>query len=131
MDAVPYACLIAALLLVYVPRMIAAREIVRTQGRYDNHLPRAAQAKLDGLGQRAVGAHNNALEAFPMFAVGVLCAAQRGVDVDLVAYLALAFVALRAGYLVAYLADRATLRSSFWFAGVGVVAALLVLAVVG
>lgn len=40
-------------------------------GRYDNHHPRAQQARLTGFGARALAAHLNSIEAFPLFAAGV------------------------------------------------------------
>jgi uncharacterized MAPEG superfamily protein len=131
MDAVPYVCLMVAAALIYLPRVVAAREIVKQQGRYDNEEPRRAQALLEGMGRRAVAAHNNSFEAFAPFAAGVLACAQRGVEVALVAWLSIGFVALRGGYLVAYLANRSTIRSSLWFAAISISGALLLLAAIG
>lgn len=130
MDRVPYIAIAAALLLVYVPRILATRELVKA-GKYDNHAPREALATLDGFGKRAVAAHQNGLEAFPMFAIAVLVAAHRGVNVDVVAWLSIAFVVARSLYVWAYLRDRATLRSGVWSLGTGVVGALLVLGIIG
>ena len=126
-----YAALLAALVLVHVPRLVVSREMAKLPGGYDNQDPRAQQLQLAGVGRRALGAHNNAMEAFAPFAVGVLAALGRGVRADLVACLAIAFVALRAIYLVAYLGNRPSLRSSMWALALLVNVALMVLAVAG
>ncbi|WP_335598963.1 MAPEG family protein, partial [Halopseudomonas sp.] len=39
---------------------------------YDNAHPRAQQAALTGWGARALASHQNMIEAFPLFAAGVL-----------------------------------------------------------
>lgn len=130
MDRVPYIAIAAALLLVYVPRILASRELMKA-GKYNNHAPREALATLEGFGKRAVAAHMNGLEAFPMFAIGVLAAAQRGANVDLVAYLSIGFVVARSLYIWAYLHDKASLRSGVWSLGMGAVTVLFVLAIIG
>lgn len=130
MDRVPYIAIAAALLLAYVPRLLATRELVRA-GRYDNRAPREALATLEGLGKRAVAAHHNGLEAFPMFAIGVLVAAQRGASVDLVAALSIGFVIARSLYVWAYLGDRPRTRSTVWSLGMTSVTVLYLLAIIG
>ena len=43
------------------------------EGRgYDNRNPRVQQSRLTGFGARALAAHQNMIEAFPVFAAGVL-----------------------------------------------------------
>jgi uncharacterized MAPEG superfamily protein len=127
----PYIALAAAFALIYLPRLIVLREMRKLEGGYNNADPRAQQTHLEGIGRRALAAHLNAFEAFAPFATGVLAAQQRGVNVDLVGGLAAVFVGVRVGYTLAYLTDRATLRSALWGIGVACTAALLVLAIAG
>jgi uncharacterized MAPEG superfamily protein len=128
---VPYIAILAAFALIYLPRQVVSAEMKKLEGGYDNSDPRAQQARLEGLGRRAMGAHNNAFEAFAPFAAGVLVAMQRGVNVHTVAYISIGFVVVRTLYMVFYLADKATLRSSMWGLGVGAIGALMVLAAIG
>lgn len=87
-------------------------------GRYDNAAPRAYLSRLDGWPARANWAQQNALEAFPPFAAGVIIAqhvgqlTQAGIDL-----LALVFVVARLGYGILYMLDLASLRSLVWFVG--------------
>jgi uncharacterized MAPEG superfamily protein len=128
---VPYIAIIAAFALIYLPRQIVTLEMRKQAGGYDNNDPRGQQARLDGLGRRALAAHHNGFEAFAPFAAAVLVAMQRGVKVDTVAYLAIAFVIVRTLYMVFYLADRPSLRSGMWALGMGAITALMVLAAIG
>lgn len=86
---------------------------------YDNRDARAWQNALTGRAHRTHAAHLNSFEAFPLFAVAVLVAHIGGGDPGRVDALALAFVGLRLLYGVAYLMDRAMLRSALWFAAFG------------
>jgi len=128
---VPYIAIAAAFALIYVPRFVVSREMARQEGGYNNNDPRAQQARLEGRGRRALAAHQNAFEAFAPFAAGVLAAIQRGVRTDVVAYLCIAFVAVRMLYVAAYLADKANVRSTMWGLGVVAIASLMVLAIIG
>ncbi len=83
----------------------------------DNRHPRDWAGGLTGYRRRAYAAHQNGFEAFPFFAVAVLCALQAGAPQGVVNALAVVVVAARVGYVAAYLADRPTLRSVLW--GVG------------
>ena len=127
----PYLAIVGAFALSYLPRMIVAAEMSKLAGGYNNNDPRGQQAQLEGRGKRALGAHQNAIEAFAPFAAGVLAALQRGVAAELVAALAVGFIVLRTIYMFAYLGDRATLRSSVWGLGMAVVATLMILAIIG
>jgi uncharacterized MAPEG superfamily protein len=121
---IPYLSLMAALILAYWPRSIAAREMARLPGGYDNRDPRNQQTRLEGLGRRAISAHLNGLEAFPMFGIAVLAAMQRSVDIRLVAALCLLFLAARFTFVLAYVNDRASLRSAMFLVGLLSCAAL-------
>ena len=131
MIGVPYIAIIVAFALIYLPRQIVSLEMKKQEGGYNNSDPRAQQARLEGLGRRALGAHHNGFEAFAPFAVGVLAAIQRGAAVDTVAYLAIGFVVVRTLYMVFYLADKASLRSTMWGLGMLAIGALMVLAAIG
>jgi uncharacterized MAPEG superfamily protein len=93
-------------------------------GRYDNNDPRKTATGYEGMAKRAYAAHQNGYEAFPLFAVAVLVAELKGGPRGLVDGLAIAHIALRIGYIGAYMTDKAALRSSFWalalFAAIGI-----------
>ncbi len=93
--------------------------------RYNNRNPRQWQARLEGMPQRAHAAHLNSFEALPIFAAAVLAALHAGVEPVLLDRLALAFVALRLGYGLAYLADVHWLRSLLWFGALACCVTLL------
>ena len=67
-----------------------------------------------------------AFEAFPLFAAAVIIAHLAGAAQSTVDALALAFVVLRAGYVLAYIHDWPTLRSLLWIAAIGCVVGLFV-----
>lgn len=131
MIGVPYIAIIVAFALIYLPRQIVSLEMKKQEGGYNNRDPRAQQARLEGLGRRALGAHHNGFEAFAPFAIGVLAALQRGVSIDVVAGIAIAFVVVRTLYMIFYLADKPGLRSGMWGAGMLAIGALMVLAAIG
>lgn len=131
MNSVPYIAMFVAYLFVYLPRQFVTLEMRKLQGGYDNRDPRGQQAKLEGLGRRALAAHQNGFEAFAPFAAGVLASIQRGADSDVVAYLSIAFIAARAIYIYAYLANRSLLRSIVWSFGMVATGSLLIVALVG
>lgn len=126
-ELVPFAAMLAAVVLIYIPRFFVARGQAQQPEGYDNAHPRAQQAKLSGLAARARGAHDNGFEAFAPFAAGVLACKVGGVDSDEVALLSMAFVALRVVYLVVYLEDIPTVRSAVWTLAFLVSLALLTL----
>ena len=109
-------CIVAAWLVVYCSKLPVAVAMQRAGG-YDNRLPRAQQARLDGWGARSVAAHQNGFENFAPFAAAVLVAHLGGGPERLVDLLAISFVMVRIGYVICYLADRALLRSAVWSVG--------------
>jgi uncharacterized MAPEG superfamily protein len=117
MLVIPYLCLVVALILAYWPRSVAAREMARLPGGYDNHDPRNQQSRLEGIGRRAIAAHLNGMEAFPMFGISVLAAMQRSVDIRWVVLLCVVFLAARVTFVLAYVNDRASLRSAMFLVG--------------
>jgi uncharacterized MAPEG superfamily protein len=85
--------------------------------RYDNSKPRDPAFYDDPLRARALGAHQNGIEAFPFFAVAVLLAEFRAAPQNLINELAVLFLIVRIAYVLTYLGDRPTLRSILWNTG--------------
>ena len=113
----PLWCVFFSAVLVFLARLPVGKAMKADSGGYDNHHPRAQQARLTGLGARALAAHQNSLEAFPLFAVGVLIATvtqSQGVVVNL---LAVGFVVSRVLFIFFYCADKPSPRSLCWVVG--------------
>jgi len=113
---IPFLCVLAAWLLIYIPKFAVSAAIARAGG-YDNHHPRDQQATLSGWKKRGTAAHTNAFENFAPFAAAVLIARLGHANESLSAALALVFVGARVLHPVLYIADLATLRSLVW--GIG------------
>jgi uncharacterized MAPEG superfamily protein len=128
---VPYAAILIAFVQIHLPRQVVSWEMKKLEGGYDNRDPRGQQQKLVGRGKRALNAHENGFESFAPFAVAILACAQRGVRVELVGWLAIAFVTVRTVYIAGYLADKSNLRSAMWVLGMLATGALMVAAIVG
>lgn len=109
-------CVFVAGILPYVPITFAS-------GR-DNNNPRLT--KLEGLPARAIGAHQNAFEAFPFFAAAVIIAHLIEGPSAIVNGLALLFLVARVLHIVFYLGDRAPLRSAAWTVGYLLVIAIFI-----
>lgn len=121
----PFWCLFFAALLIYLAKAPVAKAM-REEGRgYDNRNPRAQQARLTGFGARAVAAHQNSIEIFPLFAAGVLVAQVTQTQGWFVDLLAILFIVSRVLYLFLYWNDKATLRSLVWV--IGLVCCLLLM----
>lgn len=114
------ACILVACLLPIVCAGIAKFKSFgkpRRNGGFDNNNPRQWLAGLQGWQARANAAQMNSFEALPIFIAGVLVAEHLQASQPLINGLALAFVAARVGYIGAYLADKANLRSILWALG--------------
>ena len=118
-------CLFFAALLHLVSKAPLGMAQAQSPGGYDNNNPREQCATLDGRGKRALAAHQNQIESFPLFAAGVLVAVLSGVTSNVVDWLAIAYIVARLLYLYFYLVDRASLRSLVWAVGYLSSAALL------
>jgi len=88
--------------------------------RFDNARPRDGGFYQDPIASRALGAHQNGIEAFPFFAVAVLLAEFRGGPQRLVNELAILFLIVRIAYVFTYLGNRPTLRSILWSIGLAI-----------
>jgi uncharacterized MAPEG superfamily protein len=84
---------------------------------FDNARPRDPGFYDDPIRSRALGAHQNGIEAFPFFAVAVLLAEFRAAPQNLINELAVLFLIVRIAYVFTYLGDRPTLRSILWSIG--------------
>ncbi|WP_437520522.1 MAPEG family protein [Sorangium sp. So ce726] len=124
---IPLTCVFISLVLIYVPRLFVARAQAQQPEGLDNRNPRDQQAKLTGVGRRALAAHQNAFEGFAPFAAGVFTAHLAGADARWSAILAVAHVAARGLYLVMYLGDKASARSMVWFVGFATTVGLFLL----
>lgn len=122
------ACLVFSALMIVLTKVPLAVAMNREGRGYDNRNPRAQQARLEGFGARALASHQNMIEAFPIFAAGVLAALVSGADGAWLEGLSLAFVLARVAYSVCYWTDAASLRSLFWMVGYGASIGLMGLA---
>lgn len=114
----PLWCLFISAVLIFLAKVPVAKAMAEEGGgRYDNRHPRAQQARLTGFGARALAAHQNSFEAFPLFAAGVLVAHVTQTHGVLVDVLAVLFVVARVLYLLLYWADLAWQRSLVWVVG--------------
>ena len=84
---------------------------------FDNARPRDPTFYEDAIRARALGAHQNGIEAFPFFAVAVLLAEFRLAPQHLIDELAVLFLIVRIAYVFTYLGNRPTLRSILWSIG--------------
>lgn len=106
--------LLAAIILTIVSIAPAKLDGLRT---YNNANPRDPGFYTLGLRSRSQGAHQNGYETFPFFAAAILLAEMRHVPQATLDALAVAFVLIRVVYVLLYLTNRPTLRSTAWGAG--------------
>ncbi|MEH2566637.1 MAPEG family protein [Bradyrhizobium sp. AZCC 2289] len=97
--------------------------------RFDNAKPRDPDFYEDPIRARALGAHQNGIEAFPFFAVAVLLAEFRLGPLRLIDELAVLFLIVRIAYVFTYLGNRPTLRSILWSLGFAINIAIFFLPV--
>lgn len=109
---IAYWCVLAAAILPYIFTLIA-----KSGARYNNHSPREFLEQREGMHKRAHWAQLNGYEAFPPFAAAVIIAHLAGADQGNINLLAMTFIVMRLAYGLAYIADKAALRSLVW--GVG------------
>ena len=84
---------------------------------YDHAKPRDPACYEDAIRARALGAHQNGIEAFPFFAVAVLLAEFREAPQNLINELAMLFLIVRVAYVLTYIGNRPRLRSILWNVG--------------
>ena len=86
-------------------------------GQYDNAQPRDPAFYQEAIRARALGAHQNGIEAFPFFAAAVLLAEFRAAPQNLINELAVLFLIVRIAYVLTYVGNRPRLRSILWNLG--------------
>ncbi|MGF6308346.1 putative MAPEG superfamily protein [Bradyrhizobium sp. i1.8.4] len=84
---------------------------------FDNSKPRDPDFYDNPIRSRALGAHQNGIEAFPFFAFAVLLAEFRVGPLRLIDELAVLFLIVRIAYVFTYVGNRPTLRSILWSIG--------------
>ena len=94
---------------------------------YDNSKPREWLAKQQGRAQRANWAQQNAYEAFPPFAAGVIIAHLTNTPQSVIDTLAAIFILARIAHGILYINDKHMLRSLVWLVGFGATIALFLL----
>jgi len=122
-------CLFITILLPYVLKIVVGN-FMNKAGGYDNHYPRIQQAKLQGMGARAVGAQQNGFESLLVFASVALTAMATNHVTASIQILAVVYIISRVVYNVFYLMDLPSLRSLVWFIGFICCLAILFLCVV-
>jgi len=105
-----FACVALYLLTIVPVKWIGFRD-------YDNSKPRNPAFYQDAIRARALGAHQNGIEAFPFFAAAVLLAEFRAAPQNLINELAVLFLIVRIAYVFTYLGNRSRLRSILWNIG--------------
>jgi len=115
--SIPLWCLFIAAVLMITSKAPAMKAMAGMKGGYDNQHPRAQQAALTGAGARGIAAHQNTIEAFPLFAAGVLVAEVFATGSTIAAVLAVVFIVTRVFYIGLYVGNKATLRSIVWAVG--------------
>jgi uncharacterized MAPEG superfamily protein len=85
--------------------------------QFDNSRPREPGFFEGPIRARALGAHQNGIEAFPFFAAAVLLAEFRLAPQHYIDELAVLFLIVRIAYVFTYLGNRPTLRSILWSLG--------------
>jgi uncharacterized MAPEG superfamily protein len=123
--SLPLWCIFLAACLHFVSKLPLGKAQGAATGGYDNSSPRSQQAQLSDWGARALAAHQNQIESFPLFAVGMLVAIISGVDAGTAGNLGIAYLVARVIFLYAYIKDLSTFRSMVWIAGFGCTLALL------
>ena len=94
---------------------------------YDNAKPRDPAFYHDAIRARALGAHQNGIEALPFFAFAVLLAEFRDAPQNLVDELAILFLIVRVAYALTYIGNRPSLRSILWNIGFAINVAIFFL----
>jgi uncharacterized MAPEG superfamily protein len=110
-------CIFASLMLYLL--CIAAVRWLRF-GHFENAKPRDPAFYDDPIAARALGAHQNGIEAFPFFAAAVLLAEFRACPQNLINELAMLFVIVRIAYVFTYIGNRPTLRTILWGIGLAI-----------
>ena len=112
-------------LLLYLITIASVKWISFRQ--FDNARPRDPAFYEEAIRARALGAHQNGIEAFPFFAFAVLLAEFRIGPLPLIDELAVLFLIVRIAYVFTYLGNRPTLRTILWSIGFAINVAIFFL----
>ena len=104
-----------AVVVLYLLTIVPVKWIGAQQ--YDNAQPRDPAFYQEAIRARALGAHQNGIEAFPFFAAAVLLAEFRIAPQNLINELAVLFLIVRIAYVLTYIGNRPRLRSILWNLG--------------
>jgi len=124
-------CLLIVMMMPQVCAWIGGYLRYQQCGGIDNKHPRLQVAKLEGSAHRAYAAQQNCWEALGMFSAALLAVQLRGLGLDSVATLCLAFVAARTVFIVCYLANIDAVRSLSFIIGLGICLTLFYKALAG
>jgi len=103
--------------------------LAKCSTRYNNHDPRVYLEQTAGWRRRAHYVQLNSFEALPPFGLAVIFAYLSHGSQTTIDLLSILFVVARICYSICYLCDQATLRSIFWFIGIGCVVGLFMMAI--
>ena len=126
----PLWCLVIVAFLPYCIAGVGAYFRLKAPGGLDNKNPRAQASELEGVGQRAYAAQQNAWEALSVFTVAVGVAHLAGADPAGSALAAQIFVITRLLHPVTYLANLDIVRSGVFAVGIGACGYLVRLAAI-
>lgn len=124
----PVFSLIFAVAMIMITKAPLALAMSRQREGYNNRNPRAQQSELSGFGHRALGAHQNSIEALPVFATSLLAALLLAPEHEMISILCATFITCRIVYTLAYWSDHHLVRSTFWSIGYASCLGLLFLA---
>ena len=125
---IPFWCLLIGCLLPYTWLFFTAKQRKELPEGFDNQNPRTQVTKLTGAAAWAMGAHNNALEAIPIFASGVIVNHILGADPATATKLSVAWVVCRVLHGVFYITGLHALRSTAFFVAFACAIGLFVVA---
>jgi uncharacterized MAPEG superfamily protein len=104
-------CLFGAVIL-YLVTLAPTKALGHRE--FDNAAPRDPRFFENPVRNRALGTHINGIETFPFFAAAVLLAEFRQAPQAWVDALAIAFLLVRVLFVIAYVANKPTLRTVLW-----------------
>ncbi len=106
-----------AALLNVLSKLPTVWAMAKQPGGYDNRHPRHQQKELKDWGERAVAAHYNTIENFPIFAAGMLFALYSDASEFSLHTCGIIYLAARILYIYFYVADFNQIRSLVWAVG--------------
>jgi uncharacterized MAPEG superfamily protein len=116
---IAYWCVLVMVLFPYLFTILA-----KSGPGFNNSNPRGYLEKVEGWRKRAHWVQVNNFETFPAFAVSVIIAHQLHANQTIINELAIIFVMARTLHAICYIANLASLRTLFWFIGLGCVVTL-------